>query len=233
MLVIVPSFNEAGSLPAVVSDLRNHVPEADILIVDDGSTDGTEQMLSELGVRWLRMPMHVGLGAAVRAGLRYATERGYDIVVRVDGDGQHPAGMINRLLEPVRKGTADVAIGSRYVSELDNPPSLRRGCQYLLGRILTVLTRQQVTDPTSGLWVFGPTALQVLRHHHPPGYPEPELLLFLCRNNITVTEVQVRMRDRQGGQTSLTPQRMSAALARLLLLLVIVPLRSAVGAHDD
>jgi len=233
LLVVIPAFNEAGSLPAVVSELRSQLPAADILVVDDGSTDGTRQVLSRLEVRWLRMPMQVGLGAAVRAGLRYGSRLGYDIVVRVDGDGQHPAALINRLLEPVMNGMADVAIGSRYLSELGTARSIRRGSQYVLGRILTVLTRQQVTDPTSGLWAFGPRALQVLRDHHPSGYPEPELLIFLSRNGLTVAEVQVRMRGRLAGQTSLTPRRMSAALARLLLLLVIVPLRSAVGAHDD
>ncbi|CAN5551760.1 glycosyltransferase family 2 protein [soil metagenome] len=233
VLVVIPAFNEAGSLPAVVSELRSHLPDANVLVIDDGSTDGTRQVLADLDVRWLRMPMQMGLGAAVRAGLRYACRGGYDAVVRIDGDGQHPAGVINRLLEPVLRGDADVTIGSRYLSEIRNPRTLRRGTQYVLGRILSVLTRQQVTDPTSGLWVFGRKALQVLRDHHPSGYPEPELLLFLSRNRIRVTEVQVRMRDRLAGQTSLTPRRMGAALARLTLLLVVVPLRSAVGARDD
>jgi hypothetical protein len=233
VLVVIPAFNEAGSLPAVVSELRSHLPSIDILVVDDGSTDETKQVLGRLDVQWLRMPMQAGLGPAVRAGLRYASRLGYDIVVRIDGDGQHPAALIDRLLAPVLAGTADVTIGSRYLSEVGSPPTLRRGCQYLLGRVLTVLTRQEVTDPTSGLWVFGPKALQVLRNHHPSGYPEPELILFLCRNRLAVTEVQVRMRGRLAGQTSLTPRRMGAALARLVLLLVVVPLRSSVGAADD
>jgi glycosyltransferase involved in cell wall biosynthesis len=233
MLVIVPAFNEAGSLPAVVSELRSQLPEADILVVDDGSTDETGQVLGDIGVRWLRMPMQTGLGSAVRAGLRYACRHGYDIVVRVDGDGQHPAALIERLVAPVLAGTADVTIGSRYVSELRNAPTLRRGCQYVLGRILTVLTRQEVTDPTSGLWAFGPRTLKLLRRHHPSGYPEPELIMFLCRNRMAVTEVQVRMRDRLAGRSSLTPRRMSAALARLMLLLVVVPLRASVNSSDD
>lgn len=232
VLVVIPAFNEAGSLPAVVADLRDHLPGTDVLVVDDGSMDGTRELLQTLGVRWLRMPMQVGLGAAVRAGLRYACLSRYDVVVRIDGDGQHPAAAIQALMDPVRSGTADVVIGSRYVSELGNRRSLRRGCQYALGRILTLLTRQEVTDPTSGLWVFGARALQVLRQHHPSGYPEPELLLFLSRNRLTVSEVQVTMRDRVAGRSTLNATRMSAALARLALLLVVVPLRSSVGADD-
>jgi len=233
VLVLIPAFNEADSLPAVVAELRDDLPDADILVVDDGSTDATNLVVRELNVEWLRMPMQVGLGAAVRAGLRYACQTGYDIVVRVDGDGQHPAALIDRLMDPVLRGAADVSIGSRYVSEIGARLTVRRTAQYLLGRILTVLTRQQVTDPTSGLWVFGPRALQLLRNHHPSGYPEPELIMFLSRNRLTVTEVQVRMRSRLAGRSSLTPRRMGAALARLVLLLVIVPLRSSVGAKDD
>jgi glycosyltransferase involved in cell wall biosynthesis len=233
VLVVVPAFNESGSLPTVVTELRDHLPSADILVVDDGSTDSTAQVLSALGVRWLRIPMQAGLGPAVRAGLRYACRARYDAVVRVDGDGQHPASLIVQVLEPILRGTADVVIGSRYASEVGAKPTLRRGCQYLLGRILTLLTRQEVTDPTSGLWAFGPRALQVLRSHHPSGYPEPELILFLSRNKLSVKEVQVRMRPRLAGRSTLTPVRMSAALARLALLLVVVPLRSSVGAVDD
>jgi glycosyltransferase involved in cell wall biosynthesis len=233
VLVVVPAFNEAGSLPAVVAELKDHLPAADILVVDDGSTDSTKQLLSTLDVRWLRMPMQAGLGPAVRAGLRYACRAGYDIVVRVDGDGQHPAPLVLQLLDPIVHGTADVAIGSRYASEVGSKRTLRRGCQYMLGRILTILTRQQVTDPTSGLWAFGPQALHVLRNHHPSGYPEPELILFLSRNRLSVKEVQVEMRPRLAGRSTLTPVRMSAALARLALLLVVVPLRSSVSGSDD
>lgn len=233
VLVIVPAFNESASLPTVVAELRENLPDAGVLVVDDGSTDTTRVLIDDLNVQWLRMPMQTGLGAAVRTGLRYACQAGYDIVVRVDGDGQHPAAVIHRLMEPVLRGRADVAIGSRYESELGSRPTLRRGCQFMLGRILTLLTRQEVTDPTSGLWVFGPKALQVLRKHHPSGYPEPELLLFLSRNRLSVREVQVTMRDRLAGQSSLTPGRMFAALARLALLLVVVPLRPAITPDND
>ena len=233
VLIVVPAFNECGSLPSVVAELRDHLPTADVLVIDDGSTDATRRVLGGLNVKWLRMPMQVGLGAAVRAGLRYAVRGGYDVVVRVDGDGQHPAAVIERLADPVLRGRADVSIGSRYLSEIGARRTVRRGCQYVLGRLLTILTRQDVTDPTSGLWVFGPRALDVLRTHHPSGYPEPELFMFLSRNGLKVVEVQVAMRPRLAGRTTLTPVRMTATLARLALLLVVVPLRSSVGAHDD
>jgi glycosyltransferase involved in cell wall biosynthesis len=233
-LLIIPAYNEAESLAAVVAEIHARAPGLELLIVDDGSTDATATILPRLGVRWVRLAQRLGTGAAVRTGLRYAVSRGFDTVVRLDGDGQHPAHAIERLLAPIVSGTADAVVGSRYADGMPGHRGVvRRASQSLLGRVLTVLTAQQVTDPTSGLWAFGPNALRVLVDHHPSGYPEPELLLFLGRNSLRVTEVGVEMRDRQAGRSSLTPPRTGAALARLLLLLIVVPLRAAVGTHRD
>jgi hypothetical protein len=112
-------------------------------------------------------------------------------------------------------------------------PWRRRVGHRTLGVVLSMLTGQRVTDPTSGLWAFGPHALRLLAEHHPSGYPEPELVLFLSRNAMRVLELPVTMRSRIAGRSSLTAQRTGAAMARLLLLLVVVPLRSAIGGSDD
>lgn len=234
LLVLIPAYNEARSLPAVVREIREQLPECDILVVDDASTDGTHALLPTLGVRWIRMPLRMGTGAAVRTGLRYAATSGYTTVVRVDGDGQHPASAIPALLVHLSENKADAVIGSRYADGRSvATPLFRRLLHRLLGYILSLQTGQRVTDPTSGLWAFGPRALRLLIDHHPSGYPEPELLLFLVRNGLKLTEVPVTMRDRLAGRTSLTPQRTGAALARLLLLLLVVPLRSSVGDPHD
>lgn len=234
VLVLIPAYNEANSLPRVIDELHAQMPDADVLVVDDASTDETPRLLQELDVKWLRLSQRLGTGAAVKAGLRYATSLGYRVVVRVDGDGQHPANAIAQVLAPVLGGRADVAIGSRYATgKSPRTPWLRRLGHRGLGAILTLLAGRRVTDPTSGFWAFGPHALRVLAEHHPSGYPEPELVLFLSRNALHVVEVPVTMRDRIAGQTSLTPQRTGIAFARLLLLLVIVPLRSAVGGSHD
>jgi len=234
LLVIIPAFNEAGSLPAVLDDIRQHVGDADILVIDDASTDETPRLLPRLNVRWVRLAHQLGTGAAVRTGLRYALSLGYKVVVRLDGDGQHPAGIIELLLEPLQRGEADVVVGSRYVgSARPEVPAFRRLVHSVLGTILSLITGQRVTDPTSGLWAFGPHALRLLAEHHPSGYPEPELVLFLSRNSMRVKECPVTMRSRLAGRSSLTPHRTGAAMARLLLLLVVVPLRSAIGGSDD
>jgi glycosyltransferase involved in cell wall biosynthesis len=234
MLILIPAYNEAQSLPQLVSAVRQHVPDADILVVDDASEDETASLLPQLDVRWVRLSQRLGTGAAVRTGLRYAAMHSYETVVRIDGDGQHPPEEVHRLLVPLLRGAADVVIGSRYASgqEVWTPPT-RRLIHRMLGRVLSVMMRRTVTDPTSGFWAFSERALHMLVDHHPSGYPEPELLLFLNRNGLRVVEVPVEMRTRTAGRTSLTPQRTWSAMARLLLLLVVVPLRSAVGVSRD
>ena len=146
----------------------------------------------------------------MRAGLRYAAREGYEYVVRVDGDGQHRACDVGRMLAPVVQGRLDAAIGSRFLIAPAAPLTLRRRLsQAALAACLTLWTGRRFTDPTSGFWLFGPRAVRLLGRHHPTGYAEPELVLFLCRNGLRVGEVPIRMRPRLAGRTSLTPARAS------------------------
>ncbi|MFL6280522.1 MAG: glycosyltransferase [Vicinamibacterales bacterium] len=245
LLAVVPAYNERANLPRVVADLSRVLAKQNILVVNDGSTDGTADLLPQLGVRWLTLSHRLGVGGAVGAGIQFAKRAGYEYVVRVDGDGQHRACDIARVLAPVAAGRADVALGSRFLhratEEHRRTPSgrpdstkLRRLSQALLAACLSTVTRKRFTDPTSGFWLFGPRALRLLCGHHPAGYAEPELVLFLSRNGVRVTEVPIRMRPRIAGRTSLTTMRTALALARTLLAFVVVPFRQLVEgqAHD-
>jgi glycosyltransferase involved in cell wall biosynthesis len=234
ILAVVPAFNEFANLRRVVADLSRVMSPGSILIVDDGSTDRTRELLPQLGVRWLALSQRLGVGGAVRAGIRYAHRAGYEYVVRIDGDGQHRACDIARLLSPVAARNADVALGSRFLRRGRRLRSWRSASQSVLARCLTMVTRRRVTDPTSGFWLFGPRALRLLSGHHPAGYAEPELLLFLSHNGLDVIEVPIRMRPRIAGRTSLTASRTLLALGRTALALVVVPFRQMVDsqAHD-
>jgi glycosyltransferase involved in cell wall biosynthesis len=223
-LTLIPAHNEAGNLPAVVAEIRERRPDLDILVVDDGSTDGTAAALDRLGVRWLGWRRRRGVGCAVRAGLRYGVRLGFDVVVRVDADGQHDAGDIGRLLARLDEPGVDAVLGSRYADSYPGPKLLKRG----LAAVVSVVTRRRVTDATSGFWALGPRAVALLAEHHPRGYPEPELHLFLGRNGLNVVEVPVRSRARISGRSSLTLLRLFAAGARVLLAVLIVPLRERV-----
>jgi glycosyltransferase involved in cell wall biosynthesis len=224
---LIPAHNERANLAAVVGELRACAPDLDLLVVDDGSYDGMEELPEALSVRWIRLPERLGVGSAMRAGLRYAAALGYDAAVRIDGDGQHRPADIGRLLAPIRAREADVVLGSRYSEPGlfgSGTPIVKRG----LAVCLSVLTRRRITDSTSGFYAIGPRALRVLAEHHPTGYAEAELQLFLSRNGFTVVEVPVAARSRFGGRTSLTPVRLPSAAARVLLAMIIVPFRGAV-----
>jgi glycosyltransferase involved in cell wall biosynthesis len=232
-LIIIPAHNEAANLPAVIADLRRHRPDLEILVVDDGSVDGTGVVLEQLKVRWLRWVDRRGVGAAVRAGLRYAMRSGFTAAVRVDADGQHDARDIDRLLAPIAGGTAEVVLGTRYGVASEARAGAIGAAQRMLATFLSLVTRNSVTDPTCGFCALGSRAIRLLAEHHPDGYPEPELHLFLSRNAVVLTEVTVRSRGRLSGKTSLTPLRIVAASARVLLALLIVPVRPAVESLHD
>ncbi len=232
--MLVPARDEARSLPGLVHVLRAEQPGAGILVVDDASTDATRQLLPGLGVEWLTLCAHTGVGGTIRAGLRYALRRGYDVVVRVDGDGQHPADQIERVLAPIRAGQVDAVVGSRYRQGSGyRAPGWRRAAQRVLAAWVSAAIRQRITDPTSGFWAFGPRAVRLLASHHPTGYPEPELLLLLAHNGLRVSEVPIEMRRRLAGRSSLTAGRVGAIAGRTALALLILPLRGTVADGDD
>lgn len=228
LLAVVPAYNEAENLNRVVGELRTLAPPVDVLVVNDGSTDATAEVLPGLGVRWLTLATRVGVGGAVRAGLRYALQQDYRFVVRIDGDGQHRATDIRRLLEPVITNRLDVAVGSRFLTRRKRRLTMLRGAQALLAACLSAVTKRRITDPTSGFCLFGPRALRLLAQHHPTGYAEPELLLLLHRNGLRTGEVPIRIRPRLKGRTSLTPLRAVVAVGRTLVALFVAPGRSAV-----
>jgi glycosyltransferase involved in cell wall biosynthesis len=224
-LVLIPAHNEVASIARVIRDIRRSQPSLDILVVDDASTDGTGEAIDREGARRVSLPLRGGVGGAVRAGILYAVRHGYDYAVRMDGDGQHRACDIARLLAPIATGRADAVVGSRYARARR---ARRQGVmKRALAAGLSLLIGRRVTDPTSGSWAFGPRAIDLLRRTHPTGYPEPELFLLLDRNRLRVEEVPIRVRPRISGRTSLTWPRTGHALARTLLALVIVPLRRA------
>ncbi|HXG76806.1 MAG TPA: glycosyltransferase family 2 protein [Gaiellaceae bacterium] len=226
-LVFVPALNEEASLPAVLDELRRELPEADVLVVDDGSTDATAAVARERGAEVLSFGENRGLRAGIAAGYRYALEHGYAYAGRVDADGQHPAVELRRLLERVRSGECDVAIGSRFAAgEGYEPyryapsPARRLGTAVLRRAVRAVLGRP-FQDATSGLYAASAAALPVLAQPYETGAPEVEALLRLREAGLRVAEVPVHMRERASGESRLRGRRALELVATVAGTLVL------------
>ncbi len=223
VLVVVPVHNEALSLGAVLGELRAHAADCDVVVVNDGSTDATAAVARAAGVPVLDLCFNIGIGGAVQAGFKYALERDYRIVVQLDGDGQHLAEEIAALIEPVCAGRCEMAIGSRFVegSAYYDGSAARRLATKLLSRICGALTGQRITDATSGFRAYGPRALRYLAAYYPADYPEPEAIVLLSRRGLPICEVPVRMRVRQGGQSSIRGTRAVYYMTKVTLSLLL------------
>ncbi|GJM45234.1 MAG: glycosyl transferase family 2 [Gemmatimonadota bacterium] len=226
VLAIVPAFNEADSVADVVREIRA-TELADVIVVNDGSTDDTARIAREAGARVLDLPINLGIGGAVQSGYLFAERNGYDVAIQVDGDGQHIAGEIPRLLAPLQSGDADVVLGSRYVEKTSyQSPLARRAGMILFSAVVTVVTGQRLRDTTSGFRAMGRAAIGYLAHHYPQDYPEVEALVLLRRAGFRVTEVACRFRDRTGGTSSITAARSAYYVVKVLLAIFVGLFRS-------
>lgn len=229
-LAIVPAYNEEASVARVVAEIRAASPEIDVLVVSDGSADRTADVARSAGATVLQLPVNLGIGGAMQTGYLYAARQGYALAVQVDGDGQHDPAELPPLLAAVQSGTADLAVGSRYLADLGyRGPWLRRFGGWLLGRLVQTLMGQPISDPTSGFRVSNARAIGLFARHYPVDYPEVEALVLLRRRGLTVREFPVRMRARQGGRSSITPLKSVDYMAKVALATLLQGWRPGVG----
>src|SRR5688500_6531199 len=202
-LVIVPVFNERGSVGKVVRRLRQALPDFDVLVIDDGSTDDTLRQIPS-GVAVVSLPFNLGIGGAMQTGYKYAALHGYDVAVQVDGDGQHRPSEVRRLVECVVGGEMDLAVGSRFLEDTQYRQTLvRRVGAYMLGALIKLLTGLWITDCTSGFRAANRRVIRAFAHWYPEDYPEPEVILLLHRAGYSIGELSVCMRHRRNGQSSI------------------------------
>jgi glycosyltransferase involved in cell wall biosynthesis len=220
-LVFVPAWNEEENLPAVLDELEATLPDTDVLVVDDGSTDRTAELARAGGAEVLSFGANRGLPVAIAAGYGYAAEHGYRFCGRVDADGQHPAAELRRLLDRVRSGACDVAVGSRFVSGDGYPEyryrasGARQFGHFVLRRLMRWRLERPMMDATSGLYAVNERALPLLAEPYEAGAPEVEALVRLAGAGLRVDEVPVDMRERAGGESKLQGKK------ALLLVLTV------------
>ncbi len=226
-LVFIPAWNEGASIAAVVADVREHLAGAEILVVDDGSTDATAARARECGVLVASLPFNQGLGAALQTGYLYALREGYDCCAHLDADGQHPAAEVARLLAEVEADRADLVIGSRYhagaeAESDDYKPTLSRRIGTSVFRFfLTLATRQRFTDTTSGMRAANRRVMSLFSENYSPDFAEIESLQLAVREGLRVEELPVRMLERAGGSSFLTPLRSAFFIFKGVVVLLV------------
>ncbi len=226
MLVIIPAYNEEASLARVIASVHTAIPQADILVVNDGSRDKTAQVAEAAGAYVVSLPYNLGIGAAVQTGFRFACQGGYDYAAQVDGDGQHDPNEIGEIMAPLLAGQWDVVAGARYIEDRGYiTPWLRRLGIIILALLISLIVRRRVTDPTSGFRASNRRAIEYCAASYPPDYPEPESVVWFARAGLRMSETPVTMNPRYGGQSSITPFRSFYYMVKVILAILIDLLR--------
>jgi glycosyltransferase involved in cell wall biosynthesis len=236
IVAVGPAFDEAQAIGSVVSEIHDFDPGIDVVVVDDGSGDGTADAAVAAGAVVVRLPFNLGIGAAVQTGFRYALEQDYDVAVRLDGDGQHDATELPKLLAPLERGEADVVTGSRFRDENGGyrPPLGRRLGITWFAKLVSLLSRQQVTDTTSGFQALNRPAIALFARDYPSDYPEVEATVLLLKHRLRLLEVPVEMRRRETGSSSITfLSSLYYAVKVTLALFVGIARRSAVPTEES
>jgi glycosyltransferase involved in cell wall biosynthesis len=206
--IIVPAYNEERAIAGVVNDMNNiakeHQLNIDVIVVNDCSTDSTSEVIAKLDCIALNLPVNLGIGGAVQTGFKYAFENGYDFAIQADGDGQHPASEVPKLIAAAIAQNADVVIGSRFISKDGFQSSLLRrfgiGFFKQLNKVLIGLV---IHDSTSGFRLINKKALGVVSEYYPDEYPEPEAIILYSLSGFRIVEIPVIMKERQGGVSSI------------------------------
>jgi glycosyltransferase involved in cell wall biosynthesis len=223
-LAIVPAYNEAGMVGRVVRDLHREAPGFDVLVVDDGSTDATAGEAAVEGATVLTHPYNLGIGGAVQSGYKYALRHDYDVAVQVDGDGQHKPEYLSQMLAALHTSEeqADMVYGSRFLGDPGyKVPLGRRAGNRIFSIVLSALTRQRITDPTSGFRMTNRKGIELFARDYPHDYPEVEAILMLHAHHLRIHEVHVRMNARGFGQSSIDYPRSAYYMIKVMLALFV------------
>jgi glycosyltransferase involved in cell wall biosynthesis len=228
-VAVVPAYNEEGSIGDVIDEIRAADPEMEIVVVDDGSRDRTADAAAAKGARVLQLPFNLGIGGAVQTGYRYAHEHGFDLALRVDGDGQHDPSQLEVLAGPVLAGHADIAVGSRFIGNKGYRSSCsRRQAIRVLAWTVTLLVGGRVTDPTSGFQVANRRAIALFAAYYPHDYPEVEAAVLAAKAGLRRAEVPVEMRERSAGTSSIGAVRSVYYMVKVMLAVFVTAFRTPV-----
>ncbi len=229
VLLIIPAYNEEKNLQSLIENIRNLNEGYDILVVNDCSTDNTKFVCKSIGVNTINLPANLGIGGAMQTGYKYAYYNDYDIAIQVDGDGQHNPQYIKDLIKEIKKGY-NMAIGSRFITkEGFQSTFLRRiGINYF-NWIIKILTKANITDPTSGFRAADRKTINLFRKYYPVDYPEPETVVLLQKNKLRVKEIPVIMNERLEGKSSIDSIKSIYYMIKVSIAILI----TAISTHKE
>lgn len=221
-LVIIPAYNESGTLEYVINDIKNNAPGVDYLVINDCSVDNSVDVLRGLGANYIDCPVNLGIGGAVQAGYLYALKNGYDIAIQFDGDGQHDAKYIPHMIETIESGEADVVIGSRFVDKegFQSSAARRTGIR-ILSVLIFLMCGKKVKDVTSGFRAVNKRLIDVFSQDYPDDYPEPEVVVVSALYGAKIKEVPVIMRERSAGVSSINMKKSVYYMIKVSLAIVV------------
>lgn len=205
ILIVIPAYNEQGNIQHIIQELQGGEGGFQILVVDDGSSDATALEAKRAGAFVISLPFNLGIGGAVQTGFKFADQNGFDVVVQVDGDGQHDVHFLEALMRPVLEDRADMTIGSRFLPPFVGYRSsfIRRVGIHFFAGLISFLTEYKVTDPTSGFRCYNKKIIHLFARYYPTDFPEPEAIVVAGRHQARIQEVPVSMRPRQSGRSSI------------------------------
>lgn len=222
VLIIIPAYNEAENIERVADDLINNYPQYDYLIVNDCSTDDTEEIIRRRGYNYISLPANLGIGGGVQSGYLYAVQNDYDIAVQIDGDGQHDPAYIDNMIQPISEGKTDIVIGSRFITKEGFQTSfMRRFGINIIKLVIKMCCGVSVTDTTSGFRASNKEATKYFSLHYANDYPEPEAIVEASLNGFDIMEVPVIMKERGGGVSSINAKRSIYYMIKVSLALIV------------
>lgn len=204
VLLIIPAYNEEKNIEKVVDNIIQNYPQYDYIVINDGSEDSTRDVCRSRGYQYLNLSINLGIGGAVQTGYRYAKDKGYEIVVQIDGDGQHDIAYLEKMLPLLESGEADIVIGSRFIDKKGFQSSLaRRMGIKLLSGLIFICTGKIVKDVTSGFRAVNKRFIDIYARYYPIDYPEPEAIVSAIMHRGIIVECPVVMREREAGESSI------------------------------
>jgi len=236
ILIMVPAFNEEKNILKVVESLNIQNPEWDILVINDCSEDNTKEIaVSSKKAIVIDLCNNIGIGGSVQTGFKYAQKYNYDIAVQFDGDGQHIASEISKLLKPIFENQSDVVIGSRFLVKHKGYKStaFRRFGIKIFQIVNSILIKQRITDNTSGFRAYNKKAINFLSENYPLDYPEPEGVILLAKNNFRISEVFTEMKEREEGKSSISGFKNFVYMVNVLLAILMNSIRPKIKIENQ